>query len=160
MSTNLKTANPNENPRTSIDVLEVMELIPHRPPFLMIDRVEDMVRNESAVGVKNVTIDEPFFAGHFPSRPVFPGVLIIEAMAQTAGVLVIESLGEGERGKLVYFMSIDSARFRKPVVPGDQLRLEVRVQRHRGPVWKFAGEAKVDGKIVAEAVYSAMIMDD
>ena len=160
MSTNLKTANPNENPRTSIDVLEVMELIPHRPPFLMIDRVEDMVRNESAVGVKNVTIDEPFFAGHFPSRPVFPGVLIIEAMAQTAGVLVIESLGEGERGKLVYFMSIDSARFRKPVMPGDQLRLEVRVQRHRGPVWKFAGEAKVDGKIVAEAVYSAMIMDD
>ncbi|MCZ6509824.1 MAG: 3-hydroxyacyl-ACP dehydratase FabZ [Alphaproteobacteria bacterium] len=160
MSTNLKTANPNENPRTSIDVLEVMELIPHRPPFLMIDRVEDMVRNVSAVGVKNVTIDEPFFAGHFPSRPVFPGVLIIEAMAQTAGVLVIESLGEGERGKLVYFMSIDSARFRKPVVPGDQLRLEVRVQRHRGPVWKFAGEAKVDGKIVAEAVYSAMIMDD
>ncbi|MCZ6453804.1 MAG: 3-hydroxyacyl-ACP dehydratase FabZ [Alphaproteobacteria bacterium] len=160
MSTNLKTANPNENPRTSIDVLEVMELIPHRPPFLMIDRVEDMVQNESAVGVKNVTIDEPFFAGHFPSRPVFPGVLIIEAMAQTAGVLVIESLGEGERGKLVYFMSIDSARFRKPVMPGDQLRLEVRVQRHRGPVWKFAGEAKVDGKIVAEAVYSAMIMDD
>ncbi len=160
MSTNLKTADPNENPRTSIDVLEVMELIPHRPPFLMIDRVEDMVRNESAVGVKNVTIDEPFFTGHFPTRPVFPGVLIIEAMAQTAGVLVIESLGEGARGKLVYFMSIDSARFRKPVVPGDQLRLEVRVQRHRGPVWKFAGEAKVDGKTVAEAVYSAMIMDD
>lgn len=160
MSTNLKTADPNENPRTSIDVLEVMELIPHRPPFLMIDRVEDMVRNESAVGVKNVTIDEPFFAGHFPTRPVFPGVLIIEALAQTAGVLVIESLGEGARGKLVYFMSIDSARFRKPVVPGDQLRLEVRVQRHRGPVWKFAGEAKVDGETVAEAVYAAMIMDD
>ena len=160
MSTNLKTANPNETPRTSIDVLEVMELIPHRPPFLMIDRVEDMVQNESAVGVKNVTIDEPFFAGHFPTRPVFPGVLIIEAMAQTAGVLVIESLGEGARGKLVYFMSIDSARFRKPVMPGDQLRLEVRVQRHRGPVWKFAGEAKVDGETVAEAVYAAMIMDD
>jgi 3-hydroxyacyl-[acyl-carrier-protein] dehydratase len=137
-----------------------MELIPHRPPFLMIDRVEDMVQNESAVGVKNVTIDEPFFAGHFPTRPVFPGVLIIEAMAQTAGVLVIESLGEGARGNLVYFMSIDSARFRKPVMPGDQLRLEVRVQRHRGPVWKFAGEAKVDGETVAEAVYTAMIMDD
>ncbi len=160
MSTNLKTTDPNESPRTSIDVLEVMELIPHRPPFLMIDRVEDMVQNESAVGVKNVTIDEPFFAGHFPTRPVFPGVLIIEAMAQTAGVLVIESLGEGARGKLVYFMSIDSARFRKPVMPGDQLRLEVRVQRHRGPVWKFAGEAKVDGETVAEAVYAAMIMDD
>lgn len=160
MSTNLKTTEPNMAPRTSIDVLEVMELIPHRPPFLMIDRVEEMVQRESAVGVKNVTIDEPFFAGHFPKRPVFPGVLIIEAMAQTAGVLVVESLGEGSRGKLVYFMTIDSARFRKPVVPGDQLRLEVHVQRHRGPVWKFSSEAKVDGQIVAEATYSAMIMDD
>jgi 3-hydroxyacyl-[acyl-carrier-protein] dehydratase len=114
-----------------------MELIPHRPPFLMIDKVEEIVQRESAVGVKNVTIDEPFFAGHFPTRPVFPGVLIIEAMAQTAGVLVVESLGESERGKLVYFMTIDNARFRKPVVPGDQLRLEVRVQRHRGPVWDY-----------------------
>lgn len=160
MSTNLKATDPNIEPRTSIDVLEVMELIPHRPPFLMIDKVEDIVQHESATGVKNVTIDEPFFAGHFPSRPVLPGVLIIEAMAQTAGVLVIETLGEEERGKLVYFMTIDSARFRKPVVPGDQLRLEVQVQRHRGPVWKFSGEAKVDGQVVAEATYSAMIMDD
>lgn len=160
MSTNLETAKPDLAPRTSIDVLEVMELIPHRPPFLMIDRVVEIVQQESAVGIKNVTIDEPFFTGHFPKRPVFPGVLIIEAMAQTAGVLVVESLGEGARGKLVYFMTIDSARFRKPVVPGDQLRLEVRVQRSRGPVWKFSGEAKVDGQMVAEAVYSAMIMDD
>ncbi len=104
----------------------MMELIPHRPPFLMIDRVEDIVQRKSAVGVKNVTINEPFFAGHFPKRPVLPGVLIIEAMAQTAAVLVVESLGEAARGKLVYFMTIDSARFRKPVVPGDQLRLEVR----------------------------------
>lgn len=160
MSTNLVSSEPNLGPRTSIDVLEVMELIPHRPPFLMIDKVEEIVQRESAVGIKNVTIDEPFFEGHFPKRPVFPGVLIIEAMAQTAGVLVVESLGESERGKLVYFMTIDSARFRKPVVPGDQLRLEVRVQRHRGPVWKFVGEAKVDGQTVAEAVYSAMIMDD
>jgi len=160
MSTNLRTTEPNIASRTSIDVLEVMELIPHRPPFLMIDRVEDMVQSESAVGIKNVTIDEPFFAGHFPARPVFPGVLIIEAMAQTAAVLVVETLGEGAKGKLVYFMTVDSARFRKPVVPGDQLRLEVSVQRHRGPVWKFSGEAKVDGQTVAEATYSAMIMDD
>ena len=160
MSTSLETTGPDVTPRTSIDVLEVMELIPHRPPFLMIDKVVEIVQRERAVGVKNVSIDEPFFAGHFPKRPVFPGVLIIEAMAQTAGVLVVESLGEGARGKLVYFMTIDSARFRKPVVPGDQLRLEVRVQRSRGPVWKFAGVATVEGQTVAEATYSAMIMDD
>lgn len=160
MSTNLIVEEENSGDRTSIDVLEVMELIPHRPPFLMIDRVEGIVRHKSAIGVKNVTIDEPFFAGHFPKRPVFPGVLIIEAMAQTAGVLVVESLGEEERGKLVYFMTIDSARFRKPVVPGDQLYLEVRVQRNRGPVWKFSAEGKVGGEVVAEATYSAMIMDD
>ena len=160
MSTNLKVTEDDLAPRTSIDVLEVMELIPHRPPFLMIDRVEEIVQRKSAVGIKNVTIDEPFFAGHFPKHPVFPGVLIIEAMAQTAAVLVVESLGADARGKLVYFMTIDSARFRKVVVPGDQIRLEVSVQRHRGPVWKFAGEAKVDGQTVAEASYSAMIMDE
>lgn len=160
MSTNLKPSEPAEQRRTALNTLEVMELIPHRPPFLMIDRVVDIVSHESAVGIKNVTIDEPFFAGHFPTRPVFPGVLIVEAMAQTAGVLVVETLGDSEKGKLVYFMTIDSARFRKPVFPGDQLHLEVKVQRNRGPVWKFSGEAKVDGQVVAEAVYSAMIMDD
>ncbi len=154
------TTDTNIAPRTSMDVLEVMELIPHRPPFLMIDRVEDIVQRKSAVGVKNVTINEPFFAGHFPKRPVLPGVLIIEAMAQTAAVLVVESLGEAARGKLVYFMTIDSARFRKTVVPGDQLRLEVRIQRHRGPVWKFSAKAKVGDQTVCEATYSAMIMDD
>lgn len=160
MSTNLKATDTDLAPRTSLDVLEVMELIPHRPPFLMIDRVEDIIRHERAVGVKNVSINEDFFAGHFPARPVLPGVLIVEAMAQTAGVLVVETLGESERGKLVYFMTIDNARFRKPVVPGDQLRLEVTVKRHRGPVWKFEGKATVDGQTVAEATYSAMIMDD
>lgn len=160
MKSNVETMDADISPRTSIDVLEVMELIPHRPPFLMIDRVEEMVQRKSAVGIKNVTIDEPFFAGHFPDRPVFPGVLIIEAMAQTAAVLVVESLGDDAKVKLVYFMTIDNARFRKPVVPGDQLRLEVSLQRHRGPVWKFSGEAKVDGQTVAEATYSAMIMDD
>ena len=159
MSTILKETDPDMAPRSSINVLEIMELIPHRPPFLMIDRVEEMVQKKSAVGIKNVTIDEPFFVGHFPSQPIFPGVLIIEAMAQTAGVVVVDSLGKESRGKLVYFMTIDNARFRKPVVPGDQLRLEVRVQRSRGPVWKFFGEAKVDGITVAEATYSAMIMD-
>lgn len=159
MSSNLQTTEPDIATRTMIDILEIMELIPHRPPFLMIDKVEDVVLRESAVGVKNVTIDEPFFAGHFPTRPVLPGVLIVEAMAQTAAVLVVESLGDEARGKLVYFMTIDDARFRKPVVPGDQLRLEVRVQRNRGPVWKFTGEGKVDGQVVAEATYSAMIMD-
>lgn len=160
MSTNLKPKDPNIAARRTIGVLEIMELIPHRPPFLMIDRVEDIVVKESAVGVKNVTIDEPFFAGHFPTRPVLPGVLIVEAMAQTAAVLVVETLGDAAKAKLVYFMTIDDARFRKPVVPGDQLRLEVRVQRNRGPVWKFTGVAKVDGQTVAEATYSAMIMDD
>ena len=160
MSTNLETPEANIDSGKSIDVLEVMELIPHRPPFLMIDRVDNIVKHDSAVGVKNVSIDEPFFVGHFPARPVLPGVLIVEAMAQTAAVLVVESLGDDAKGKLVYFMTIDSARFRKPVVPGDQLLLEVRVRRNRGPVWKFSGEAKVDGQTVAEATYSAMIMDD
>tara|TARA_B110000116_G_scaffold61188_1_gene52304 strand:- start:631 stop:1044 length:414 start_codon:yes stop_codon:yes gene_type:complete len=137
-----------------------MELIPHRPPFLMIDKVVEMVQRESAVGIKNVSIDEPFFIGHFPKRPVLPGVLIIESMAQTAGVLVVESLGKEARGKLVYFMTIESARFRKPVFPGDQVRLEVTKLRSRGPVWKFSGKALVESVMVAEAVYSAMIMDD
>ena len=148
MSTNLQATETNPANRTSMDVLGIMELIPHRPPFLMID------------AVKNITINEHFFAGHFPARPVLPGVLIIESMAQTAAVLVVESLGPDSRGKLVYFMTIDDARFRKPVVPGDQLRLEVKVLRNRGPVWKFSSEAKVDGQTVAEATYSAMILDD
>ncbi|MFB0923301.1 MAG: 3-hydroxyacyl-ACP dehydratase FabZ [Alphaproteobacteria bacterium] len=149
----------NENPREAVDVLEVMEMIPHRQPFLMIDRVEDIVIGESATGVKNVTINEPFFVGHFPVRPVMPGVLVVEAMAQTAAVLVVETLGPDALGKLVYFMTIDNARFRKPVVPGDQVKLFVSIQRNRRNVWKFKGVAKVGDLVVAEATYSAMIMD-
>lgn len=144
----------------AIDVNRIMEMIPHRYPFLMIDRVVDVVPDVKATGVKNVTINEPYFAGHFPERPVMPGVLIIEAMAQTAAVFVVHTLGPESEGKLVYFMSVDGARFRKPVEPGDQLHVEVTKLRSRGNVWKFSGEAKVDGKLVAEATYAAMIMND
>lgn len=143
-----------------IDILRIMELIPHRYPMLMIDKVIDVVAGESAIGVKNVSINEHFFQGHFPKRPVMPGVLIIEAMAQTAAVLVVHTLGPNSMGKLVYFMSVDSARFRRPVVPGDRLMVHVARQRNRGNVWKFEAQAKVDGKLCAEAVYAAMIMDD
>ncbi len=144
----------------AIDVHRIMEMIPHRYPFLMIDRVVDIVPGVKATGVKNVTINEPFFAGHFPERPVMPGVLIIEAMAQTAAVFVVHTLGPESEGKLVYFMSVDGARFRKPVEPGDQLHVEVTKQRSRGNVWKFTGKANVDGNLVAEATYAAMIMND
>ena len=143
----------------SADVERIMEMIPHREPFLMIDRAEQIVPDVGAIGVKNVTILDPHFRGHFPSRPVMPGVLIIEAMAQTAAVLVVETLGEDAEGKLVYFMSVDDARFRKPVVPGDVLFLHVNKIRRRGPVWKFSGEGRVNGVLVAQATFSAMIMD-
>ena len=143
----------------SVDILEVMEMIPHRPPFLMIDRVRDIIDGESAVGIKNVTINEQFFQGHFPSQPVMPGVLVVEAMAQTAAVLVVSTLGEGAKGKLVYFMTIDDARFRKPVFPGDCLELHVKAIRNRGNVWKFSATGIVGGKAMAQAKYSAMIMD-
>lgn len=139
------------------EIGEVMATIPHRYPFLMIDRVTEIRLGESAVGIKNVSINERHFQGHFPSKPVMPGVLLVEAMAQTAAVLVVKTMGDHVRGKLVYFMTIDNARFRRPVVPGDQVRVEVAVRRHRGAVWRFRGEAKVDGILVAEAEYSAMI---
>jgi 3-hydroxyacyl-[acyl-carrier-protein] dehydratase len=142
-----------------IDIQRIMHDIPHRYPFLMLDRVVDVVLNTSAVGVKNVSVNEPFFAGHFPNHPVMPGVLIIESMAQTAGVLVVETLGGDAAGRVVYFMSIENAKFRRPVVPGDQLRVHVVKERNRGNVWKFHGEAKVDGVVVAEATYAAMIME-
>jgi len=144
----------------TIDVMRIMELIPHRYPFLMIDRVVDIVRDVSAVGIKNVTINENHFQGHFPRQPVMPGVLIIECMAQTAAVLVVETLGGGAEGKLVYFMTIEEGRFRKPVVPGDRLHIHVNKIRQRGSVWKFSGEARVDGALMAQARFSAMIMDD
>jgi 3-hydroxyacyl-[acyl-carrier-protein] dehydratase len=142
-----------------IDVRRIMEMIPHRHPFLMIDRVVDAVANERATGIKNLSINESFFQGHFPARPVMPGVLIIEAMAQTAAVLVVHTLGPESEGKLVYFMSVDNARFRRPVFPGDQLEVHVVKQRHRGNVWKFEGRAKVGENLMAEAVFAAMILD-
>lgn len=143
-----------------IDILRVQRMIPHRYPFLMIDKVVDVVPNVRATGIKNVTINEPQFVGHFPSDPVMPGVLLIEAMAQTAAVLVVATLGEGREGSLVYFMSIEQARFRKPVVPGDTLAVHVFKERNRGNVWKFRGRAMVGVQLVAEAVYTAMIRDN
>jgi 3-hydroxyacyl-[acyl-carrier-protein] dehydratase len=148
-----------EGETTQIDIQRIMEMIPHRHPFLMIDKVVDVVANERATGIKNVSINENYFQGHFPARPVMPGVLIIEAMAQTAAVLVVHTLGPGAEGKLVYFMSVDNARFRRPVFPGDTLRVHVVKQRSRGNVWKFQGQAKVGGNLAAEAVYAAMILD-
>ncbi|HUC71976.1 MAG TPA: 3-hydroxyacyl-ACP dehydratase FabZ [Stellaceae bacterium] len=142
-----------------IDIQRIMEMIPHRHPFLMIDRVVGVVANERATGVKNVSINENYFQGHFPARPVMPGVLIIEAMAQTAAVLVVHTLGPESEGKLVYFMSVDNARFRRPVFPGDQLAVHVVKQRSRGNVWKFEGKAKVGDNLTAEATFAAMILD-
>ena len=143
-----------------IEIGRIMEMIPHRYPFLMIDRVIEAVPDSNATAIKNVTMDEPFFQGHFPGHPVMPGVLIIESMAQTAAVLVVYTLGEKSKGKLVYFTSIETARFRRPVTPGDSLHIHVEKKRNRGGLWKFSGKAEVDGAIVAEATFSAMIMDD
>jgi 3-hydroxyacyl-[acyl-carrier-protein] dehydratase len=142
-----------------IDIGRIMQVIPHRYPFLLIDRVVDVVLNVSAVGIKNVSVNEAFFQGHFPGHPVMPGVLIIESMAQTSAVLVVETLGAHAEGRVVYFMTIESAKFRRPVVPGDQLRIHVTKERSRGNVWKFSAVARVDGVSVAEATYAAMIMD-
>jgi 3-hydroxyacyl-[acyl-carrier-protein] dehydratase len=149
-----------EDQGIQIDVQRIMEMIPHRHPFLMIDKVVDVVANARATGIKNVSINESFFQGHFPARPVMPGVLIIEAMAQTAAVLVVHTLGPEAEGKLVYFMSVDNARFRRPVFPGDRLDVHVVKQRHRGNVWKFEGRAKVGTNLTAEAVFAAMILDE
>jgi 3-hydroxyacyl-[acyl-carrier-protein] dehydratase len=142
-----------------IDINRIMQMIPHRYPFLMIDKIIEIVPDVRAIGVKNVTYNEPFFQGHFPARPIMPGVLIIESMAQTAAVMVMETLGKTAEGTLVYFMSIDEARFRKPITPGDTVYIHVEKQRSRGNVWKFRGEARVDGNLMAEAVFAAMIVE-
>ena len=142
-----------------LDVLQIMQKLPHRYPFLLVDRLTEIVLGESATGIKNVSINEPFFHGHFPNEPVMPGVLIIESMAQTAGCLVVHTLGAEAEGKLVFFMSIDNARFRKPVVPGDQMRIYVQKKKHRINIWKFNGVAKVGEQVMAEATFTAMIMD-
>lgn len=147
------------SPETALDQKRIMDMIPHRDPFLLIDSIKELKLNVSAVGIKKVTGDEDFFRGHFPGHPIMPGVLIIEAMAQTAGVLVVASLGKEEEGKLVYFMSVDSARFRKPVNPGCTLELHVELIRSKRNVYKFSGKAMVDGTLVSQAVFSAMIMD-
>ena len=149
-----------------MNVQEIMDLIPHRYPFLFVDQIESMELGVSAVGVKSVTMNEWFFQGHFPNKPVFPGVLIIEALAQTAGALVVKTLqserpvlvGKAERN-IVYFMSIENAKFRRPIVPGETIKLHVTKERARGAIWRFRGEAKVDGQLAAEATFMAMISD-
>jgi len=136
---------------TRYDIREIMELLPHRYPFLLVDRIAELVPGEKIVGIKNVSINEPFFQGHFPGAPIMPGVLIVEAMAQTGGLLAIASTPEDQRGRLIYFMGIDKVRFRKPVIPGDQLVIEMTLIKHRARATKMGGVVTVDGKKVAEA---------
>lgn len=143
----------------SADIMEVLELLPHRYPFLLIDKIIEMDGDDSCIGIKNVTINEPHFQGHFPKQPVMPGVLLIEAMAQTAGALCVHSRGKDTAPQLVYFMTIDRAKFRKPVVPGDQVHFHVKKIKQRSNIWKFDAVAKVDGAKVAEAEISAMLVD-
>lgn len=143
----------------AIDINRIMEMIPHRYPVLLVDRILEYVPGESAVGLKNVTINEPQFTGHFPKFPVMPGVLIVESMAQTAAIVVVEALGKEAEAKVVFFMTIDDARFRKPVVPGDSMHIHVEKLQARANVWKFKGKAVVDGTTCAEATFSAMITD-
>jgi len=142
-----------------LDVRAVMAALPHRYPMLLVDRVESLDPDKGIVAIKAVTINEPFFQGHFPGRPIMPGVLIVEALAQAAGVLAVESLGLAGSGKLVYFMAIEGAKFRQPVEPGVLLKLEVEFVQKRATVCKFAGRASVDGKLAAEANFTAMIAD-
>ncbi|MFK7839650.1 MAG: 3-hydroxyacyl-ACP dehydratase FabZ [Bdellovibrionales bacterium] len=150
----------SEGKSQHIDINRIMKMIPHRYPILLVDRVLDIEAGEWAVALKNVTMNEPHFQGHFPGHPVMPGVLIVEAMAQTAAIVCVESLGKEAEGKVVYFMTIDGARFRRPVTPGDSLIIEVKKLRSRGNVWKFEGIAKVNDQVCAEATISAMIADE
>jgi len=140
-----------------MDIKDIQNLLPHRYPFLLVDRIIQMETGTKAVGIKNVTINEEFFQGHFPNHPIMPGVLIIEALAQVAGILALHS--GATAGKAVYFLSIERAKFRKPVVPGDQLKLEANILQQRGNVWKFSGNAFVEDKIVAESEFTAMVAD-
>ena len=142
-----------------LDVRRVMAALPHRYPMLLVDRVESLDPEKGITAIKAVTINEPFFQGHFPGRPIMPGVLLVEAMAQASGVLAVESLGLAGSGKLVYFMAIDSAKFRRPVEPGVLLRIEVDLVQDRGTVCKFAGRCLIEGKLVAETNFTAMIAD-
>jgi beta-hydroxyacyl-ACP dehydratase FabZ len=142
-----------------IDVQGIMDVLPHRYPFLFVDRIIELAEGKRIVGIKNVTINEPFFQGHFPGEPVMPGVLIIEALGQTAGVLAYRAMGKEAERKGVYLMSINRVKFRRPVLPGDQLRLELDVVKHRGMIWAFQGKAFVGDQLVAEAELMATIMD-
>jgi len=143
-----------------IDIREIMSMLPHAYPFLLVDRVVEIEAGKRIAGIKNVTYNEPFFQGHFPGRPIMPGVLIVEAMAQTAGVLVFKSMPDADQKKPVYFLGLDNVRFRKPVIPGDQVRFEMEVTRHRQVIWGFKGKAFVDGKLVAEADLLAMLGEE
>ena len=148
-----------ETAQTDIDIAEILARIPHRYPFLLVDRAEDYRPHQSIVGIKCVTINEPFFQGHFPGNPVMPGVLIIEAMAQTGALLMSKSLEVDTEGKTIFFMSVDNARFRNPVRPGDVIRMEVEVTRSRSTIFKFKGLAKVGDKLAAEAEFAAMVVE-
>lgn len=143
-----------------IEIDQIMKILPHAYPFLLVDRIVEIDPGKRIVGIKNVTYNEPFFPGHFPGRPVMPGVLIVEAMAQAAGVLVFKSLPEEKYGRPVYFLGIDNVRFRRPVTPGDQLHLELEITKHRQAIWGFKGKALVDGKLVAEAELLAMMGEE
>jgi 3-hydroxyacyl-[acyl-carrier-protein] dehydratase len=142
-----------------LEITDILQMLPHRYPFLLVDRVIDLVPDVGATGIKNVTMNEPQFQGHFPGRPIMPGVMIVEAMAQTAGVFVIKTLGAEEKNLHVLFMSIDNARFRAPVTPGDVMHIKVKKKQSRGAVWKFTGTVEVGGKKVAEADFAAMITE-